>query len=32
MLKVRYWVFMKPCGPATIMAPMAALPMMCELS
>ena len=32
MLKVRYWFFTKPSGPATIIAPIALVPMMCELS
>ena len=32
MLNLRYWFFWKPSGPATIMAPTAFVPMMCELS
>ena len=32
MLNFRYWFFTNPPGPATIIAPTAFVPMMCELS
>jgi hypothetical protein len=32
MLNLRYWIFTKPSGPATIIAPTALVPWMWELS